>query len=184
MTQTLILHAHPYPARSVVTSAMRSALAAQPGVTVRDLYPLYPDFDIDVPAEQQALLQADLVIWLTPVYWYSVPALMKHWFDQVLTHGWAYGHGATALHGKSAWWVTSAGADLQAYTPQGMHGHPFGDYAVSIERIATYCGMHSLPHWVVHGGHSAPADKRAAGCLALREQWQQHVAHINSRSAA
>jgi glutathione-regulated potassium-efflux system ancillary protein KefF len=184
MTQTLVLYAHPFPARSVVTGAMRNALASQPGVAVRDLYQLYPDFDIDVQAEQQAVLQADLIIWLTPVYWYSVPALMKHWFEQVLAHGWAYGHDANALQGKAAWWVTSAGADLQAYTPQGVHGHRFDDYAVSIERIATYCGMHNLPHWVVHGGHSVPPEQCTAACVALREQWQQHVEAISATTAA
>ena len=45
---------------------------------------LYPDFDIDGDAERAALARARLVVWLHPFYWYGVPALMKHWFDQVL----------------------------------------------------------------------------------------------------
>lgn len=181
MIQTLILHAHPYPSRSVVTRALNQSLSSLPGVSSRNLYELYPDFDIDVQAEQQALLQADLIIWLTPVHWYSVPALLKHWFEQVLTHGWAYGRGGQALQGKSAWWVASAGADTSAYTEQGMHGRAFKDYAVSIEQIATYCGMHSLPHWVVHGGHSLPDADKSAACLDVRQQWQAHIDRISQR---
>ena len=183
MIETLILHAHPYPSRSVVTRALLGTLSSLPGARVRSLYELYPDFDIDVQAEQQALQKADLVIWLTPVHWYSVPALLKHWFDQVLTHGWAYGSDAQALRGKAAWWVASAGAPPQAYTAEGMHGRAFDDYAVSIEQIARYCGMHSLPHWVVHGGHRLPQAAQSAACTSLRQQWQSHADGLSAARA-
>lgn len=182
MPQTLVLYAHPFPSRSVVTQALLLALADQPAVSTRHLYTLYPDFDIDVQAEQEALSNADLIVWLTPVHWYSVPALMKHWFDQVLSHGWAYGQGTQALRGKSAWWVASAGAEAQAYHPDGVHGRPFADYAVAIEHIARYCGMHSLPHFVVHGGHRMAAQACDAAGQALRQQWRLHLEHMANRS--
>jgi glutathione-regulated potassium-efflux system ancillary protein KefF len=38
------------------------------------------------------LLRWQKIVWLTPVYWYSVPSMMKRWIDQVLALGWAYGH--------------------------------------------------------------------------------------------
>ena len=63
------------------------------GVEVRSLYDRYPDFDIDAAAEQAALDARRLVVWLHPLYWYGVPALLKHWFDTVLVKGWAYGEG-------------------------------------------------------------------------------------------
>jgi glutathione-regulated potassium-efflux system ancillary protein KefF len=180
MKRTLILRAHPYPARSLVTQALLNVLASQDHVSVRDLYTLYPDFDIDIQAEQQALLQADLIIWLTPVYWYSVPALMKHWFDQVLAYGWAYGHEAQALQGKSAWWIASAGAPEDAYTPSGSHHRSFDDFIAPIQNTAVYCGMHSLPHWVVHGGHTLSPQALDEACHKLLEQWRQHTAQMAS----
>ncbi len=182
MPQTLVLYAHPFPSRSIVSRALWQALADQPGVTTRNLYALYPDFDIDVQAEQDALVAADLIIWLTPVHWYSVPALMKHWFDQVLSHGWAYGQGAQALQGKSAWWVASAGAEPSAYQSAGVHGRPFADYAVAIEQIARYCGMHSLPHFVVHGGHRMATQACQAAGLQLQHQWRAHVEQVAARA--
>ena len=174
-TQTLVLYAHPFPSRSSVTRALRDTLIEQPGVQVRDLYALYPDFDVDIAAEQQALLQADLIVWLTPVYWYSVPALMKHWFDQVLCHGWAYGHGTQALQGKTAWWVCSAGAPEQAYGPAGQHGQPFEAFTSPIAQLARYCGMRSLPSWVVHGGHSLSTQALQSAQDSLQAQWQEHA---------
>lgn len=39
------------------------------------------------------------------MYWYSVPSQFKHCFDQVLSRGWAYEVGGTALRGKHRLWV-------------------------------------------------------------------------------
>lgn len=62
MPRTLIVHAHPRPAQSVATRGLLLALAELPDVAVHPLYDRYPDFDIDVAAEQQALREADLII--------------------------------------------------------------------------------------------------------------------------
>ncbi|MFC4874411.1 NAD(P)H-dependent oxidoreductase [Negadavirga shengliensis] len=45
---------------------------------------------IDVKAEQQDLLNADLVIMQHPFFWHAAPPLVKQWIDLVLAHGWAY----------------------------------------------------------------------------------------------
>lgn len=171
---TLVIHAHPHPGHSVITRDLLQVFGAAPGVDRRSLYELYPDFDIDVAAEQQALLHASLVIWLAPVHWYGVPALMKHWIDQVLLHGWAYGHDGNALRGKTVWWVCSAGAPRSAYAPGGMHMRPFEDFVPPIEQTARYCGMGWLPPYVVYGGHSTPPERRAAQARELAEAYARH----------
>ena len=51
MPRTLIVHAHPRPAHSVVTRGLLRALSELPDVAVHPLYDRYPDFDIDVAAE-------------------------------------------------------------------------------------------------------------------------------------
>jgi len=178
MPTTLVIHAHPRPRQSVVTQALFDALAPLENTTLRSLYALYPDFDIDVAAEQAALSRADLIIWLAPVHWYSVPALMKHWFDQVLTHGWAYGHGAQALRGKTVWWVASAGGAEATYAPGGAHMRPFADYVAPIEHTARFCGMHWLPPFVVHGGHSCTSQQVAEARTDLVQRLRHHQAQI------
>ena len=52
---TLVILAHPYPDRSRANRALVRALDGLPGVAVRSLYDLYPDFAIDVEAEREAL---------------------------------------------------------------------------------------------------------------------------------
>src|SRR6185295_5505982 len=62
----LVVHAHPYPKRSRAIAALLAAVRDLPGLEVRSLYELYPDFDIDHAAERAALEKAKLVIWLHP----------------------------------------------------------------------------------------------------------------------
>ena len=57
----LVLHAHPYPRTSRAGAALLAAIRDLPSLEVRSLYELYPDFDIDVAAEQAALERADVL---------------------------------------------------------------------------------------------------------------------------
>jgi glutathione-regulated potassium-efflux system ancillary protein KefF len=146
-----VIHAHPYLSRSRTNRALAEALRAVPNLDLRSLYDLYPDFDIDVAAEQQALAAAHLVVWAHPVFWYSVPSLQKHWFDKVLVYGWAYGEGGSALAGKHCLWVPTTGGEEDTYAPGGKHALPFASFAPAIEQTARFCGMHwETPH-VIHG---------------------------------
>ena len=141
-------------------------------VDFRSLYDLYPDFDIDVAAEQKALGEARAVVWMHPVFWYSVPALMKHWFDKVLAYGWAYGEGGSALRGKTCLWVPTTGADERDFAPSGIHSRSFAAFAPPIEQTALFCGMRWEPPHVIHDAIAIDD-----GALAA------HVAQVTERLA-
>lgn len=47
----------------------------------------------DIVAEQEKLLWCDYLIMLFPMWYFSMPAIMKGWVDRVLTAGFAYGDG-------------------------------------------------------------------------------------------
>lgn len=136
-----LVFAHPYPRRSRANRALLDAVRDLSGVELRSLYDEYPDFDIDVAREQALLVEARVVVWQHPIYWYSVPGLLKHWFDKVLVRGFAYGDGGTALHGKRCLWVATAGGDENAYSASGMHAHPFHTFVPVVEQTARFCGM-------------------------------------------
>lgn len=166
----LVLYAHPYPQHSRACKALLDAANDVPDVEVRSLYDLYPDFDIDVAAEQAALIRADLVVWLHPVYWYSVPSLLKHWFEVVLLQGWAFGPGGTALRGKHCLWVASSGGDEASYAAGEMHGRRFADFIAPIEQTARFCGMSWAPPLLVHGAHLVTDEALQASAAALHTQ--------------
>lgn len=102
----------------------------------------------DVPAEQAALREADVIVWHFPFYWYSVPAIMKKWIDDVLTHGFAYGSGGTALHGKRLLLSFTTGAAAEAYAKGAPMNWPVEAFLPPLLQTAALCGMKTLdPVW-------------------------------------
>lgn len=155
--EVLVLVAHPSLEQSRANRRlMQAARQADPGaarVVVRDLYALYPDYLIDVPAERALLDAARLVVWQHPVHWYGMPPLMKLWLDEVLGFGWAYGPGGHALAGKQLWLVASTGSPQEAYHPTGHNRYFFDAFLPPYEQTATLCGMRFLEPLLVHGAH-------------------------------
>jgi glutathione-regulated potassium-efflux system ancillary protein KefF len=172
-----LVFAHPYPRRSRANAALLGAVRELSGVEVRSLYDLYPDFDIDVPAEQAALQKASTLVWMCPLYWYSVPGLLKHWFDQVLSPGWAYGEGGRALAGKRALWVLTTGGAATAYAEGAVHGQPFEHFLAPMKQLVRFCAMDWEPPFVVHGAHDIVE-------LDLREHAERLARRIASLTPA
>jgi putative NADPH-quinone reductase len=156
--RTLILLAHPSYSSSVMNRALLSSLETDPRIEIRDLYSLYPDYQIDVAAEQEALRKSDRIVFQFPLYWYSTPALLKLWQDQVLTWGFAFGKTGRALHGKSFLIATTAGVEESFY--RASPEQPFGlDALLSpLTQTAIYCGLKPLPPFAIFGGRKLPEE--------------------------
>jgi glutathione-regulated potassium-efflux system ancillary protein KefF len=168
-----VLAAHPAWRESRVNRPLMEAARALPRVQLQDLYSSYPDYAIDVAAEQSALARAQLVVLLHPIQWYSMPALQKLWFDDVLTYGWAYGEGHDlALKGKDLWLVASTGGPEDSYHPQGYNRYFFDAFLPPYEQTAALCGMRFLPPLILHGAHSVgqPALARHLDTFSQRLQ--------------
>ena len=164
MSDVLVLAAHPQLESSRVNRALAQAAAAlgERHVEVRDLYALYPDYLIDIDAEQSALARARLVVWQHPVHWYSMPPLMKLWIDEVLAFGWAYGPGGTALKGKDLWLVASTGGPEDSYHPASYNRYFFDAFLPPYEQTAMLCGMRFVPPLLLHGAHRVGDDELEA----------------------
>lgn len=157
MPDIVIIAAHPQMELSRVNArlARGAAQVARGHVQVRDLYALYPDYFVDVAAEQAAIAQARLIVWLHPVHWYGMPPLMKLWLDEVFAFGWAYGPGGHALRGKHLWPVLSTGGSEESYRSDGYNRHCFDAFLPPYEQTAALAGLRMLPPLVLHGAHRA-----------------------------
>jgi glutathione-regulated potassium-efflux system ancillary protein KefF len=176
MADILVLAAHPQLQHSRVTRALMTAAARADGarIEVRDLYALYPDYCIDVSAEQAALATARLLVWLHPVHWYSMPPLLKLWLDEVCTFGWAYGPGGDALAGKDLWLAASTGGPELSYRPDGYNRYFFDAFLPPCEQTAALMGMRWLPPLVLYGAHRVDAttlDGHAALFAQRLQSW-------------
>ena len=95
-------------------------------------------FAADIQRERDRVFAADLVIFLFPMWWFSVPAILKGWIDRVFAYGVAYDFGRTwdqgAFVGKPAMLAFTTGAPEQVFWPDGRSG--------DLERVL----------WPLHGG--------------------------------
>lgn len=106
----------------------------------------------DIREELDKLLWADLVIFNFPVYWFSVPAILKGWFDRVLVSGICYGgkrfYDQGGLAGKRALLTLTLGGRDHMFGPGAIHG-PLEDMLRPVLRgTLAYTGMTVLPPFV------------------------------------
>ena len=145
MTSTVLI-VTTHPDRSSETWRLTESLAA--GVTaaggnprIHDLWrtgfqPTFGPADLaafrrqsppppDVRAEQRLIEQADAVVAVFPVYWWSVPALLAGWIERVFTGGWAYEDRADVVGFRTAvpdlHFVGVAGVNEDTFVRRGYH---------------------------------------------------------------
>ena len=152
---TAVLVFHPHMDQSRANKALMEAAerAATNGadIIVRDEYAAYPDGRIDVRAEQELLGRCDRIVLQFPMYWYSSPALLKQWQDEVLAFGWAYGSAdAHAMRGKRIDVATTTGGDAHEYEPDGPHGCAMAEVLTPLRVMADYVGATFGEPFVVH----------------------------------
>ncbi len=82
-------------------------------------------FSPDIVAEIEKVQAADLILLLTPIWWFGVPAILKGWFDRILAMGVAWDGGKIyedgLLRGKAAMLIGPAGGPAQYYHENGRH---------------------------------------------------------------
>jgi NAD(P)H dehydrogenase (quinone) len=116
----------------------------------------------DIAQEQDKLRWADTVILQFPLWWFSMPAILKGWIDRVYAYGFAYGvgehsdkrwgerYGQGAMSGKRAMLVVTIGGWESHYSPRGING-PIDDLLFPIQHgVLHYPGFDVLPPFVVY----------------------------------
>ncbi|MFG3342643.1 NAD(P)H-dependent oxidoreductase [Glycomyces sp. NPDC048151] len=110
----------------------------------------------DIQAEQQKLRDADLVVLLFPLWWFTVPAILKGWIDRVFTYNFAYGadlgrYGNEGpLSGKRAMLATLTGGRAGHYTARGVNG-PVDDLLFPLNHgVLHFTGFDVLPPFTAH----------------------------------
>lgn len=133
----------------------------------------------DITAEQEKLRWADAVIFQFPLWWFSMPAIMKGWFDRVYACGFAYGvgehnenhwgerYGEGSLAGKRAMLVVTTGGWESHYSPRGING-PIDDLLFPIQHgMLFYPGFSVLPPVVLYQVQKAAEARFASWCDTL-----------------
>ncbi len=165
--KVLIVFTHPNPNsfnHALLESISEGLKQAGHEVKIKDLYqekfdPILKAEDLaqlqqgitpeKIAKEQDQLLWADSLIFIYPLWWFDRPAMLKGWFDIVLTNGLAFEYSSEGVKGllkhKKALVIITAGGSEQYFKDndalQLIH-RPVTDGTLS------FCGINDVSHQI------------------------------------
>lgn len=144
--------------------------------------------DATVQAYLDRLLAADLLVLSFPLWWFSLPAILKGWVDRVFAMGAVFGgdHGLfenAALAGKQAMLLFTTGGPSEMFQP-GVFGS-MDDFLFHIHRgMLEFVGYRVLDPVVTYGPAHMTDQERAAALETVRESVTLIAADPASRDAS
>jgi len=148
--KTLVIVTHPSLDQSRANHALIQELSKHEDINIHYLYEEYPNWTIDIEKEQQLLIKYDRIVLQFPVFWYSSPPLLKKWFDDVLTYGWAFGSNGDQLKGKEFIVAATAGGSEQDYRSTGKYGFTVNEFLRPLQVSIQYTDAIYLPAFVMY----------------------------------
>ncbi|MEO2206688.1 NAD(P)H-dependent oxidoreductase [Paenibacillus pabuli] len=171
--KTLVILAHPNIDVSRVNRRWKQELEQHAtDITIHEIYQAYPDWNIDVSREQKLLEAYDHIILQFPLYWYSYPPLLKKWFDDVFTYGWAYGSKGNKLHGKRLSLAMSIGDKKGNYTREGSVSFSVDEVITPFIASINHVGAVALPYFAVFGASFQVTDEE------INQSAKEYISYI------
>ncbi|MCS6876125.1 MAG: NAD(P)H-dependent oxidoreductase [Aquificaceae bacterium] len=160
-----VIYAHPNPKsfNHALKEAVIEVLESKgKNYQLRDLYamgfnPVLSSLDFetflsgsvpeDVKREQEIIKASELIIFIYPIWWTGMPAILKGYIDRVFSYGFAYeekdGELVGLLSDKTVVIINTLGASALDYGPSGMEDCLRKTTDTGIFR---FCGMHVIEH--------------------------------------
>lgn len=161
----LVVFAHPNPksfGKGIVDTIKNTIEEKGDTVKVRDLYTIHfdpllkpSDFEefqsgtvpSDIKVEQDNIRWADTIIFVYPVWWAGMPAMLKGYVDRVFSYGFGYeyvnGSPVGLLKGKRGLFFSTTRSPSDLYEQSGMHNSM---KQAADQGIFTFCGMDVINH--------------------------------------
>jgi NAD(P)H dehydrogenase (quinone) len=135
----------------------------------------------DLRAEIDKVIAADLIVFTFPVYWFSVPAILKGWIDRVFISGPFYGgrriYGAGGMKGKRALAAFSLGSREHMFGPGSLHGDlEFGMLRHFLQGALGYVGLDVLEPFAAY--HVPYIDEEAR--RGVLESFRAHLGQLDT----
>lgn len=135
----------------------------------------------DIAEEVANVMWADLVILNFPIFWFSVPAIMKGWIDRVLLSGPFYGglrfYDRGGMAGKTAWVTHTLGGRPHMFGPHSIHAELETMLTHLLRGTLGYVGFRVLkPFSGFHVPYISPEERNG-----VMEAFRQAIRHLQSR---
>jgi NAD(P)H dehydrogenase (quinone) len=136
----------------------------------------------DIAAELDKLMRCDLLILSFPIFWFSVPAMLKGWIDRVLVSGYTYGgmrfYDRGGLAGKKALVAATLGGRPHMFGPDAVHGELETMLRHLLRGTLYYVGMTVLkPFFAYHVPYLQPNER-----TALLDDYRSFLATLDQRA--
>jgi NAD(P)H dehydrogenase (quinone) len=133
----------------------------------------------DVLAEVEKVDWCDLLILNFPIFWFSVPAIMKGWIDRVFVSGRFYGgkrfYDQGGMTGKRAMLSFTLGGQPHMFGPEGIHGEIDVMLRPLLRGALAYAGFTVLPPFAAyHVPYLSHEGRRQ-----LLVDYQQRLQHLD-----
>jgi NAD(P)H dehydrogenase (quinone) len=133
------------------------------------------DLPSDVAAELDNLFWCDVLVMQFPLYWFSMPAIMKGWVDRVFLNSLAYGAGMRfetgGFKGKRAMVCTSTGGFDTMFSADGLLGDMHAALWHIQHGMLHYTGFEVLPPFVAW----APVRVGDEQCLEYHSSYSKRL---------
>lgn len=140
-------------------------------------------FTADIAAEQEKVEWCDLMIWQFPLWWFSVPGILKGWVDRVFAMGRFYGDGRIydkgVFKGKKALLSLTTGGDAMHYVSGGAYGDMLNMLKPIHHGILSFTGFTVLEPHVI----SAPVRKTPEGRAEELRTWDARLRGVFEEEA-
>ncbi|MFZ4535138.1 NAD(P)H-dependent oxidoreductase [Propionivibrio sp.] len=115
----------------------------------------------DIQGELDKVEWCDLLILNFPIFWFSVPAILKGWIDRVFVSGRFYGgkriYDKGGMSGKKAMTTLTLGGQNHMFGPNAIHGEMDVLLRPILRGALAYCGFAVLPpHVAYHVPYVSP----------------------------
>lgn len=147
--KTLVLVSHPEYDNSMTEAFLKQCQSDIENVDWVVLDKVQTNFIFDKEQEQQRLAQYDRILFQFPMYWYSAPALMKKYEDDVFTKNFIAHEQEGALNGKEMGIITTLGDPIKDYQVGGREGFSISELLKPYQAIAQRGQMKFLKPFVI-----------------------------------
>lgn len=109
-----------------------------------------------IEEEIQKYQNADVIIYQTPVNWFSVPWSLKKYYDEVFMHGIFYGsseiYGAGGMFNEKKYMysLTWNSPEEAFFCGKFYDGRSVDDILIALHKLHEYCGMKKIRTFSLH----------------------------------
>lgn len=132
-------------------------------------------FTADIRREQERVARADILIFFFPLWWGGPPAIVKGWFERVMSYGFGYVDGARydrgLFCGRSALVCVPVGGTAERFSASGTYGEikqvlwPFQHCALE------YLGLDLLEDFIAFAAPRVDQEQRER----YLQDWADHL---------